>query len=1199
MQQAQGDELQYDASGRVSQISEGLTSFGYTYRQDGELAEIRIGGGGEVTSPTLTLESSQTAEEQGQVTVTFRLSQPSSSPVYLEYTTEDGAATAGADYQSISGSLLFAPGELTKQVIITLLDDDEWEETETFSITISNLTEGVTQSPSGAIVTVTSGEVIPLVDGIKIFQPNEIITLEGGGSLYDIEYTGSEFFVGQPDHTPSISINPGGRVMRHSMTGELIQEMSQQDVLGTSPFANIWPLDFFGVQIESEDGSIYISASGEGIHFGSPEVTRGMVTQNRLTDLGLEATIWDYNGAERGAFGFGSKIMLKGGELAIYADGQGHVARPQFFIRGDRPFALEADTTTSVKSFLTGFDFDESYIAFALTHDPFSEAIHYIDETKALYLVDRQTGNLVWKRDSADETLNLGYLGGDIAIADQTIVTTSNRGQGGEAIFIDRDSGEVLFYKSYSSLSRLEPLSTYGNTVFLGDKSGVYLFSGKTREWVAKLEPDLGEFTGSMHIDVYEDEVAVITDNQVHLYDLGLNEQGPFLASSHISENSTQNGILVSVLGVEEDIWEIDYEMVSKTASPDIDYSANSSGRLEFRPQQMNALIPIDVIDDELPEKTETLLIRFKDTKTGLLLREIEVQIIDNDTTLNVQLVAKSPSSTDSSGRMGDILAMSDDLVVATSANSRFYGQTASVLAYNRSDLQLVDSVSYNYPEAEDVHGRSLVTGASRFLIGAPGWIGRGMVHQFNDEGEYFNQMRLGNNFAPQNSGFGTSMATTNTNVIVGAPNNDAGKGSVYLFTLSGSYIKEIKAPAAMTGTSFGDALAATGDTCVTRVSIADDYKLVVFSLESGQLLYEILCPHPDAQAARFFAESFVVEGDYLVVGNQYALGHVYIYDLLSGSLVRTITPPVPTSLFGCCVAVSGGEVVVKGRRESDENPGVFRAVITMFDLTTGKAVADYSEKPIGNPHAVGGVQSIAIDGNEMFVGWIYENNGASQSGAIEKFIVSDRPQRFSVSSISIPSIAGVVTGQGAYESGEGFELAAYARSHFEFIGWSMEGNDMGAELSVQGTVTASDFSYRAHFNLKNHPDGYTQWIVDHLGPGITLEDMLGTADIDGDGRTNLSEFRENTLPGSASSRFRFQVVETQADGDDLIAQVESVEGFEYWAEWSDDLEDWYPVSIPIQKKQGDGRALDFSVPKQGRSVRFVRIVSNHEPDLP
>lgn len=53
------------------------------------------------------------------------------------YSTEDGSAVAGTDYQAVSGRLEFGDGVFTRHILIPLIDDADAEGIETFTVTLS------------------------------------------------------------------------------------------------------------------------------------------------------------------------------------------------------------------------------------------------------------------------------------------------------------------------------------------------------------------------------------------------------------------------------------------------------------------------------------------------------------------------------------------------------------------------------------------------------------------------------------------------------------------------------------------------------------------------------------------------------------------------------------------------------------------------------------------------------------------------------------------------------------------------------------------------------------------------------------------------------------------------------------------------------------------------------------------------------
>lgn len=83
-------------------------------------------------------------------TFTVTLSAPSARQVSVSYATADGTATAGIDYNTASGVVTFAPGEIRKTITISVLHDSIAEGSEAFDVVVSN--------PSGAILTDAIGK---------------------------------------------------------------------------------------------------------------------------------------------------------------------------------------------------------------------------------------------------------------------------------------------------------------------------------------------------------------------------------------------------------------------------------------------------------------------------------------------------------------------------------------------------------------------------------------------------------------------------------------------------------------------------------------------------------------------------------------------------------------------------------------------------------------------------------------------------------------------------------------------------------------------------------------------------------------------------------------------------------------------------------------------------------------------------------
>ena len=87
----------------------------------------------------LAIDDTQVREgDRGRTAAWFevRMISKTERPVMLRYTTKDGTARAGEDYEAASEVLVFAPGEAAKRVSVTVLGDTQPEADETFGVTL-------------------------------------------------------------------------------------------------------------------------------------------------------------------------------------------------------------------------------------------------------------------------------------------------------------------------------------------------------------------------------------------------------------------------------------------------------------------------------------------------------------------------------------------------------------------------------------------------------------------------------------------------------------------------------------------------------------------------------------------------------------------------------------------------------------------------------------------------------------------------------------------------------------------------------------------------------------------------------------------------------------------------------------------------------------------------------------------------------
>ncbi|HEX8844674.1 MAG TPA: S8 family serine peptidase [Pyrinomonadaceae bacterium] len=115
---------------------------------------VTVQGSGNSAPTTPTLSINDVAVTEGNsgtsnATFTVSLSAASASQVTVAYTSADGTATSGSDYQSVTGTLTFAPGDTTKTINVPIFGDTTVEANETFFINLSSPTNATLSDNQG------------------------------------------------------------------------------------------------------------------------------------------------------------------------------------------------------------------------------------------------------------------------------------------------------------------------------------------------------------------------------------------------------------------------------------------------------------------------------------------------------------------------------------------------------------------------------------------------------------------------------------------------------------------------------------------------------------------------------------------------------------------------------------------------------------------------------------------------------------------------------------------------------------------------------------------------------------------------------------------------------------------------------------------------------------------------------------------
>ena len=181
---------------------------------------------GEVTirddeQATLSIDEIQVNENAGTATLTVTLSHAASIPVSVDFATADQSATSFDDYQATSDTLTFNPGDLTKTIIITLIDSVTSETDETFLVNLSNIQAGnanITFSDDQAEVTIRDDQTTISINDVTVDEDagTAVLTVSLNHTITEnlsVEFTTANQTAKQPDDyqstTGTLNFNAG------------------------------------------------------------------------------------------------------------------------------------------------------------------------------------------------------------------------------------------------------------------------------------------------------------------------------------------------------------------------------------------------------------------------------------------------------------------------------------------------------------------------------------------------------------------------------------------------------------------------------------------------------------------------------------------------------------------------------------------------------------------------------------------------------------------------------------------------------------------------------------------------------------------------------------------------------------------------------------------------------------------------------
>jgi hypothetical protein len=121
------------------------------------------------SSPTYTV-----VEGPGSAAITVTLTGATALTATVDYGTDDDSATAGEDYEAVSGTLTFTPGITSQVFSVPILDDSAYEPRETAILLLSNETYAVIGDHNPASLAILDD------DAYRLYLPLVVRAQSGG-----------------------------------------------------------------------------------------------------------------------------------------------------------------------------------------------------------------------------------------------------------------------------------------------------------------------------------------------------------------------------------------------------------------------------------------------------------------------------------------------------------------------------------------------------------------------------------------------------------------------------------------------------------------------------------------------------------------------------------------------------------------------------------------------------------------------------------------------------------------------------------------------------------------------------------------------------------------------------------------------------------------------------------------------------------
>lgn len=584
-------------------------------------------------------------EGDGTVSMTVSLSSVSGSTVTVDYTLVSGTALAGSDFTAAAGTLTFAPGETSKTINMTIIEDTLFEDTESYTVELSNAS-GAFIFDSQATVTIDDNESCvecgqPVIDrfteqGIFLWKDFQTgvwhVEATAGGDPAGVFYTGlissTAAFASvvedgiEASDTLDYTTNPSNidYVLKIWNTGEDAFQFTP-DANAITCFTPTGPSGFpvfVGSTKSAISGAFNLDTLGAclDITVSDIAVSEGAVAASFQVDLSAvstETVTVDYVTQAGTATGDIDYVAVTAPQTLVFAPGE--TSKPvdisliqDTLDEGDETFSLQlsnpTNATLSAVSATATIQDDEVNACGAPTFDAATE--------QALFIWKDCTTGDWFLRNTAGGDAGGAFFEGEIT-ADSGFESVSGFSiENADTLDYTTDPNVIDFllkvWNNGEDGIDFKPVVEAGTCLNLTGPSGVPILAGETKLPVSS-PVDLGTLgtCTTINVDMTIDDVIV-------------------------NEADAQASLTVSLSVASGDVITVDYVTLGDTATGDEDYTeVTVPTAVTFNPGVTSQQIVVPILQDNLAEGTESFTVELSGATNATLLDASGLVTITDD----------------------------------------------------------------------------------------------------------------------------------------------------------------------------------------------------------------------------------------------------------------------------------------------------------------------------------------------------------------------------------------------------------------------------------------------------------------------------------------------------------------------------------------------------------------------------------------